>query len=157
MSRQELKRKGFTIIEVVLVLAIAALIFLMVFIAFPALQRNQRDTARKQELSKVISAVTSYQSAKRGASPVASKASEFAGFLDATVDGSGNIVLTTTTLKYIAKQTSGTGGATPDTIVLAPQTGCNQTGDGFAAPKSSRQMAAMTQMENGDAYVCQAS
>jgi prepilin-type N-terminal cleavage/methylation domain-containing protein len=37
-------KKGFTIIEVVLVLAIAALIFLMVFSALPALQRNQRDT-----------------------------------------------------------------------------------------------------------------
>ncbi|OYX35483.1 hypothetical protein B7Z00_05080, partial [Candidatus Saccharibacteria bacterium 32-50-10] len=37
MSKQELKQKGFTIIEVVLVLAIAALIFLMVFIALPAL------------------------------------------------------------------------------------------------------------------------
>lgn len=98
MSRQELKQKGLRLSREA-VLAIA-LIFLMVFIAFPALQRNQRDTARKQELSKVISAVTSYQSAKRGASPVASKASEFAGFLDATVDGSGNIVLTTTTLKY---------------------------------------------------------
>ncbi len=50
MSRQQLKEKGFTIIEVVLVLAIAALIFLMVFIALPALQRNQRDTARKTVL-----------------------------------------------------------------------------------------------------------
>ena len=35
---------GFTIIEVVLVLAIAGLIFLMVFIALPVLQRSQRDT-----------------------------------------------------------------------------------------------------------------
>ena len=38
------KQQGFTIIEVVLVLAIAGLIFLMVFIALPTLQRNQRDT-----------------------------------------------------------------------------------------------------------------
>ena len=36
-------KKGFTIIEVVLVLAIAGLIFLMVFIALPALQRSQRN------------------------------------------------------------------------------------------------------------------
>ena len=36
-------KKGFTIIEVVLVLAIAGLIFAMVFIALPALQRSQRD------------------------------------------------------------------------------------------------------------------
>ena len=37
-------KKGFTIIEVVLVLAIAGLIFLMVFVALPALQRGQRDS-----------------------------------------------------------------------------------------------------------------
>jgi prepilin-type N-terminal cleavage/methylation domain-containing protein len=54
------KEKGFTIIEVVLVLAIAGLIFLMVFIALPALQRNQRDTARKNDVSTIAAAVTSF-------------------------------------------------------------------------------------------------
>ena len=43
-------KKGFTIIEVVLVLAVAGLIFLMVFLALPALQRAQRDAQRKQDL-----------------------------------------------------------------------------------------------------------
>lgn len=56
------QEKGFTIIEVVLVLAIAALIFLMIFIALPALQRNQRDTARKNDVGVVISAVTNFTS-----------------------------------------------------------------------------------------------
>lgn len=63
------KEKGFTIIEVVLVLAIAGLIFLMVFIALPALQRNQRDTQRKNDLSRVQTALTSYTSSNRGALP----------------------------------------------------------------------------------------
>lgn len=58
-------QKGFTIIEVVLVLAIAALIFLMVFIALPALQRNQRDTARKNDAGVVASAITNYTSNQR--------------------------------------------------------------------------------------------
>lgn len=62
-------KQGFTIIEVVLVLAIAALIFLMVFIALPALQRNQRDTARKTVLGKVASSVTSFQSNNKGKLP----------------------------------------------------------------------------------------
>lgn len=44
-------KKGFTIIEVVLVLAIAGLIFLMVFLALPALQRGQRDAQRKNQMS----------------------------------------------------------------------------------------------------------
>ena len=51
---------GFTIIEVVLVLAIAGLIFLMVFIALPALQRNQRDTQRKNNLNLVVDALNRY-------------------------------------------------------------------------------------------------
>ena len=58
-------KKGFTIIEVVLVLAIAGLIFLMVFIALPALQRNQRDTQRKNDLSRLKTALDSYKSNSR--------------------------------------------------------------------------------------------
>lgn len=63
------KEKGFTIIEVVLVLAIAGLIFLMVFIALPALQRSQRDTQRKNDLSRATTAVSNYSSANRGTLP----------------------------------------------------------------------------------------
>jgi len=61
--------KGFTIIEVVLVLAIAGLIFLMVFIALPALQSGQRDSARKTDIGSIASAVTSYVSNNRGKFP----------------------------------------------------------------------------------------
>jgi len=69
MNVQQKKEKGFTIIEVVLVLAIAGLIFLMVFIALPALQRSQRDTQRKDDLAKVITQVNAYQSNNRGRVP----------------------------------------------------------------------------------------
>lgn len=55
-----MKKRGFTIIEVVLVLAIAGLIFLMVFIALPALQRSQRNTRRRQDISRISTAVTQY-------------------------------------------------------------------------------------------------
>ncbi len=54
-------QKGFTIIEVVLVLAIAGLIFLTVFLALPALQKSQNDNRRKQELGQVISALQNYK------------------------------------------------------------------------------------------------
>lgn len=62
-------KPGFTIIEVVLVLAIAGLIFLMVFIALPALQRNQRDTQRKNDMGNLITAIQRYQSNNRGKIP----------------------------------------------------------------------------------------
>jgi len=63
------KRKGFTIVEVALVLAIAGLIFLMVFIALPALQRTQRDAARREDISTLLSAIKKYQTNNRGALP----------------------------------------------------------------------------------------
>jgi len=75
------KEKGFTIIEVVLVLAIAGLIFLMVFIALPALQRSQRDTQRKNDLSRAITAVTSFASNNRGALPDTSDNTAWGDFL----------------------------------------------------------------------------
>ncbi len=63
--------RGFTIIEVVLVLAIAGLIFLVVFLALPALQRGQRDQQRKQDQGRFISQLTAYQSNNQGALPTA--------------------------------------------------------------------------------------
>lgn len=74
MKRTE-NNKGFTIIEVVLVLAIAGLIFLMVFIALPSLQQGQRNTARKSEASTVLSAVDTYRGNNRGNNPTAAQIS----------------------------------------------------------------------------------
>ena len=72
MNRQHKQsERGFTIIEVVLVLAIAGLIFLMVFIALPALQRNQRDTQRRNDLSRVQAALNNYQTNNRNQLPAA--------------------------------------------------------------------------------------
>lgn len=71
MSTKTNKSKGFTIIEVVLVLAIAGLIFLVVFLALPALQRGQRDQQRKQDLGKFMSQLVAYQSNNQGALPTA--------------------------------------------------------------------------------------
>ncbi len=67
-SKQQLSqpKAGFTIIEVVLVLAIAGLIFLMVFVALPALQRSQRDTARRNDLARVDTSLVQYQTNNQG-------------------------------------------------------------------------------------------
>lgn len=59
-------KKGFTIIEVVLVLAIAGLIFLMVFIALPALQRSQRNTQRRDDYSMLVTAINNYLASNNG-------------------------------------------------------------------------------------------
>lgn len=71
MAKKDIKaKKGFTIIEVVLVLAIAGLIFLMVFVALPALQRSQRDTQRRNDMSRFISQLSQYQANNSGKVPI---------------------------------------------------------------------------------------
>ena len=66
----KLKRKrGFTIIEVVLVLAIAGLIFLMVFIGLPALQKSQRDKQRDSNISQILAALENYKKHNNGRYP----------------------------------------------------------------------------------------
>ena len=62
-------KKGFTIIEVVLVLAIAGLIFLMVFIALPALQRSQRNTQRENDIARFMTAINDYRTQNGNKTP----------------------------------------------------------------------------------------
>ncbi len=59
MKQPILKRneQGFTIIEVLIVLAIAGLILVIVFLAVPALQRNSRNTQRTNDAARTASAV----------------------------------------------------------------------------------------------------
>lgn len=75
-------KKGFTIIEVSLVLSIAGLIFLMMFIALPALQRNTRDTQRKEDVTALVNAVKKYQSNNRGALPTGDWREALTQYLD---------------------------------------------------------------------------
>lgn len=63
------KSKGFTIIEVLIVLAIAGLILLIVFLAVPALQRSARNTQRKNDVSAMLGAISEYQDNNSGTLP----------------------------------------------------------------------------------------
>lgn len=167
-------KQGFTIIEVVLVLAIAALIFLMVFIALPALQRNQRDTARKNVASKVASAVTSFQSNNRGNNPTT------AAQIRAYADNNGTDVAAVGAVPAygVVDQEYGvtvevypTGAGAPANIAPTPwntqfgadqvqrirvvtRATCDANGQN-AVTGNRRQVAVLIGLENGNAPLCQ--
>lgn len=61
------RTEGFTIIEVMIVLVIAAVILLIVFLAVPALQRSSRNTQRKSDVARVSTAVNNWVSNNNGA------------------------------------------------------------------------------------------
>lgn len=63
------REKGFTIIEVLIVLAIAALILLIVFLAVPALQRSARNTTIKNDAASLAGGFSEYASNNEGGVP----------------------------------------------------------------------------------------
>lgn len=65
------ENKGFTIIEVLIVLAIAGLIMLIVLLAIPALQRNARNTAIRNDASKAASLLQEAVNNNNGTIPAA--------------------------------------------------------------------------------------
>ena len=73
-------QKGFTIIEVMIVLAIAGLIIAVVLVAVPQLQRNQRNNARKSILSRIKSEVDNYAGNKNGTYPANAAANAAGNF-----------------------------------------------------------------------------
>jgi prepilin-type N-terminal cleavage/methylation domain-containing protein len=63
------RAEGFTIIEVMIVLAIAGLIMVIVFIAVPQLQRNQRDNARQNIANRLKAEIETYAGNNQGQYP----------------------------------------------------------------------------------------
>lgn len=67
---QKLKNKqGFTLIEIVIVLAIAALIMVIVFFAVAGAQRTRKDQQRKDLAARVVSQLENYASNNSGDFP----------------------------------------------------------------------------------------
>ena len=69
MKRTNSQKDGFTIMEAALVLGIAGMIFLMMLIALPALQRQARDTERREDVEHVLSKIKDFQTNNRGGLP----------------------------------------------------------------------------------------
>ena len=63
------RQDGFTIIEVVIVLAIAGLIFLVVFLAVPQLQASRRDTQRRSDAGRLGAAIEQVAANSQGDYP----------------------------------------------------------------------------------------
>ncbi len=66
------RQSGFTIIEVVIVLAIAATIMVVVFLAVPALQRNSRNNQYRSEAGQLAAAVAEFTNNNGGTVPASS-------------------------------------------------------------------------------------
>jgi prepilin-type N-terminal cleavage/methylation domain-containing protein len=155
------KNEGFTIIEVLIVLAIAGLIMLIVFLAVPALQRNSRNTQRKNDVSGLLGAVSEYQNNNAGKLPDAWNATstEFRK-TGATTGTKVNLgIYAGTDVDYNANSNAAVTPALGRVFVRGGAK-CNPAGDNFGgANATSRSVAIVYGVEQSGAptYVCQES
>lgn len=123
MNIKNHKEAGFTIIEVLIVLAIAGLIMLVVFLAVPALQRNQRNSARNSEGSRIVGLVTECMSNRNSQIPSCDTAAELSYV--AADYGQLSSLATSTTATAPASSTTAAGvwfGRTCDPAAAAATT-----------------------------------
>ncbi len=161
-------QKGFTIIEVLIVLAIAGLILLIVFLAVPALQRNSRNTQRKSNVAAILGAVSEYSNNNNGALPAAAcgTANPF------NLSGGTCAAPTGTSAQFnqgyyqvapavAATPAAGAAALTTDTATLQVGGKCGAAGAvvGATGGASSRQVAVQFMNEGGGGLVpaCQDS
>lgn len=114
------KQGGFTLIEVVLVLAIGALIILMALLAFTGAQRSRRDTARTNLTGTISASVEQFAANSSGTYPTAA---EFDALVvksswkdpKSGVPASGTAAATGNGIVYVAGSNCGTtaGSLTP--------------------------------------------
>ncbi len=144
--------KGFTIIEVVLVLAIAGLIFLMVFIALPALQRSQRDTQRKNDAGRLLSQVNSYQSNTRGKVPAAANASQ-TSFIDKYLKADGDTFDDPSGDEYAMQWAHGAiTTTTPGEMYYNTGAVCDPSDAAKTTSAAARKVAVRVPLEGGGVY-----
>ena len=132
---------GFTIIEVLIVLAIAGLIMLIVFLAVPALQRSQRNTSRKNDASRIADATTEFVSNNDGTVPAST--TDLTTILNSagklgqyTLTASGSVAVNTISVTSTATQSALSG---QDEVRLVTGATCGTSGATVSG--TSRQIA----------------
>lgn len=162
--------EGFTIVETLIVLAIAALIITIVLIAVPNLQRSARNTNMLHDAQDIASAIQTFESNNQGSLPSVSSISNSSGTITlslATTGGStntgaestakvqsGDIVTGTnfssSAINYSAAVINGsTTQVGPGTIVVMSGALCGTTGSSQTPTQNSRAVAIFYPIESG--------
>lgn len=71
------KSTGFTIVETMIAFATAGLILLIVFMMLPTLQRNSRNSQRKNDVAVILQAISRFEISNSGDLPVSLTAANF--------------------------------------------------------------------------------
>lgn len=154
------KPSGFTIIEVMIVLAIAGLIMVIVFIAVPQLQRNQRDNARQNVVNRLKAEMDTYASNNQGKYPFRTSGETMADFMSRYITDKVKIENPRTGENYtIAIAGNAAANPSPSDIFVYPGMSCQGEGttgtfQGASSTNNQRQYAIRVQLDRTNTYYC---
>jgi prepilin-type N-terminal cleavage/methylation domain-containing protein len=148
---KKLNNKGFTIVEVLIVLAIAGAILAGVLVAVPALQRSGRNSTAKTAAQQLVAGVQEFASANNGTMPTgltgpAAGSAPFSG-------AAGTSTVTTKVSPTITPKQGAGVAAVPakGSVVVYFGSVCNATLNGTTALTGS--IAVIYPVENGGTTV----
>ncbi len=141
MNKLKTKQQGFTIIEVMIVLVIASVILLIVFLAVPALQRNSRNNQRKNDVSRLLSAITEWSNNNNGKLPT-------------TDDEKVSALLNVGQGSYYSEAPTWQSGKVTNSmdaehITIVTKASCDANGDDTVSAASGRRFAVLYAVETG--------
>lgn len=162
------KERGFTIVEVLIVLAIIGLILLVVFLAVPALQRNARNMRRSTDVGNILSGISEFVGNNNGQLPATGAISGSGGEL--TIGGSGtnqipvklgyysasDVTITDNSTANLSNPGNNTDATQRDKVRIVRGAACSTTTIGDAVVGSSRSYVALYYLEP-DSKQCRAS
>lgn len=119
--------EGFTIIEVLIVLAIAGLILLVVFLAVPALNRNSRNTTMKNDASAFAGGFSEYVSNNDGQLPASISQSGASITIGATTSAQAEAKVNGSTTVQAAKVTATPTAYAPGNLYWRTGVTCSGT------------------------------
>ena len=149
--QKKLDNKGFTIVEVLIVLAIAGAVLAGILIAVPALQRNSRNIRAKQAANTLVAAISDNEAANNGSAPVATSATNVL-----TMTGTGSPVVTTTAsvagVKVVTQATA--PSATVGTVYVVTSATCSNGATTIGASSTQFSVSYAIEASGGTTMGC---
>ncbi len=140
---QTVKSRGYTVLELLIVLAISGLIMVIVFLAVAQGNRDQRDDARKADAGRYLNAVVQWTSDHSGVPP---------GSADITSVTSTYVTAGSSTFAdpqkgaWVPTWSTGAPAAVSTSMYVQSQSACDATGIVAGGP---RQFAVAVRLEGG--------
>lgn len=151
------RQQGFSLIELIMILAIAGILSALVFVAISDAQHNQRDDVRRNAAERYLNAAKQYVADHNGAVPTsATDASAPTNILSTYLTASGATFQNPQGVNWTAGYGYGVPG-TSSLIFLSPQASCSAGISVANGGTNTRQIAVVVQLETSGQSYCLSS